>query len=289
MMTGKSARTTIRIAHRRIERGETAILPEKPEMSMTSTRRAVVTAMVALALISCGGGGDDEDEDDGPDIEDASGAGIWVGTFRIDGQADSAPMVGIVTEEGDFILVANGSGTADRMFFGTGTTNGNSFSANALSYNLANSSKTPSSLSGTVNDGVSLGGSYSLTGESATYSLQFRSQYNRSASLASVAGVYSLPANPNNLVVTVAINSNGALTVNASEPAGCTMNGTVTVPHANRNYYRWSGTFTSCGALNGQHSGVLHLDDTAPGTNNTIRMFGQNQAQTLAAWASYVK
>jgi hypothetical protein len=257
-------------------------------VAITSTKRAVLAAMVAVALASCGGGGDDEDEGFEED-DDASGAGIWVGTFRIDGQADSAPMVGIVAEEGDFILVANGAGTEDRMFFGTGTTNGNSFSANALSYNLVNMSKTPSTLSGTVNDGVSLNGSYSFSGQSATYSLQFRSQYNRAASLATVAGVYSLAPNPANLVVTVTINSNGTLTMDASQPAGCTMNGTVTVPHANRNYYRWSGTYTTCGALNGQHSGILHLDDTAPGTNNTIRMFGQNQGQTLAGWASYTK
>jgi hypothetical protein len=243
---------------------------------------AIITGMVALGVTACGGGGEDEEEDEGP--EDASGAGIWSGTYRLDGQITSSPMFGLVTEEGDFTLVAVGNATRPaRFFFGTGTTNGNSFSANALSYFAPGT--TPSSLAGTVTDRSTISGSYSLSGESATFSLTYRNAYERASSFATLSGVYTLtiPASGTTPAgtITVDIATTGSFTYTASV-TGCTITGSFTTPHSNRNYYRWTGTSSGCAAGNGAMSGTAYLDDNAAGTNRVLTLLGQNQAQTAA-------
>jgi hypothetical protein len=251
---------------------------------------AIATGMLALGLGACGGGGDDEDEEDeGPD--DASGAGIWNGTYRLDGQTATTPMFGLVTEEGDFVLVAAGNTTRlPRTFFGTGTTSGNNFSANAISYGSAG--KLPASLAGTVVDRSSIAGSYSITGESATFTLNYGSAYERPASFATLAGVYSVtfaatsttPAS----TITVDVGGTGAFTYTSSG-TGCTITGSFTIPHANRNYYRWSGTAAGCTGGNGPLNGVAYLGDNGTGQNRTLTVLGQNQAQTAPLVAVVAK
>lgn len=240
----------------------------------------MLVAMLALGLSGCGGGGDeDDDEDDGP--EDASGAGIWYGTYRVDGTTTNSPFRGIVTEEGDLAFISFNPPSI-RQFFGGGNTIGNSFSANAVTYvNLLRS--VPAALQGTVIDGTSINGSYSLTGESATFSLQYqRSLYERAASLATIQGVYSLTTSQG--ATSVVIEANGAVTITYPVPVGCVLNGTLTVPHSNRNYYRLTGTFSNCGGGNGGTTAIIFLDDAAPGQNNRIILLGQNQAQTISGY-----
>lgn len=245
---------------------------------------AVITGMIALGVTACGGGEEDDDEDLGP--EDASGAGIWTGTYRLDGQTASHPMFGLVTEEGDFTLVATGDAATARparFFFGTGSTNGNSFSANALSYFAPG--KTPSSLAGTITDRSAITGSYSLTGESATFSLTYKSAYERTASFATLSGLYTLtiPAGGTTpaATITVDVATGGSFTYTASS-TGCTITGSFTIPHSNRNYYRWTGTAAGCSAGDGPVSGTAYLDDNTTGTNRVLTLLGQNQAQTAA-------
>jgi len=245
---------------------------------------AIIVGMIALSLCACGGGGgdDEDDEDEGP--EDASGAGIWSGTYRLDGQTASIAMFGLVTEEADFVLVAAGNASRlPRVLFGTGTTNGNAFSANALSYQGPN--KAPTSLSGTIADRSSINGSYSLTGESASFTLSYSATYDRGASLATLAGIYttSFPATPTSpaTTLTVDVGATGAFSYTNSA-SGCTITGSFTVPHNNRNYYRWTGTAAGCTAGDGAMSGVAYLGDNTSGQNRTLTQLGQNQAQTAA-------
>jgi hypothetical protein len=244
---------------------------------------AATTAMISMSLCACVGGGEEEEEDEGPD--DASGAGIWAGTYRPDGQSSSAPMFGLVTEEGEFALVATGSASrSSRFFFGTGTTDGDNFSANAVSYSATG--KLPASLAGTVVDGSSIDGSYSVTGDSATFTLNYDTAYERNASFATLAGIYTLTAPATTL--TVDVRSNGSF-MYTSSATGCTITGSFTIPHSDRNYYRWSGTASGCSAGDGSLNGLAWLSDTSAGQNRRLTMLGQNQAQTAPLLVSVSK
>ncbi len=241
----------------------------------------VAAALFVLGMSGCsGGGGGDDDEDDGPELPEPSAAGIWSGTYRVDGQAESQSIRGLVTEEGDFMVQS--SGPSARLFFAVGgDQNGNTFSANALAYSLTGPGKTPSTLQGTLVERASLNGSYSLGGESATFTLSYQTAYERPASFATLAGVYSSTS------TSVAVDANGSFVLNMSN--GCMMNGSFQVPTPSRNYYRWSGTLSDCDDRNGPATGIAHLEDAAPGTNNRLRMFGQSNAQTFALVFGLVK
>lgn len=249
---------------------------------MNPIPKFVAVLLIAFSVSACsgGGGGDDDDEDDGPEVPEPSAAGIWTGTYRIDGQTEDQNIRALVTEEGDYILQT--SGTAARLFIGSGASQtGGSFSANAPAYSLTSAGKTPASVQGAIVERVSIAGSYSFTGESAHFTMAYQNAYERPASLATLAGVYSASS------TSVAVNADGSFMLSMS--AGCTMNGSFTVPTATRNYYRWSGSLTSCGSSNGPASGIAHLEDAPPGANNRLRMFGQNDAQTFAIVFGLVK
>jgi hypothetical protein len=245
-------------------------------------------AMAALGLSACGGGGgDDEDEDDGP--ADASGAGIWLGTFRLDGTTTSLGLRGIVTEEGDFALLGLAP-NATRQFFGTGSTNGSAFNANAVTY-LNNVRSVPASMNGTVVDRSSINGSYALTNESATFTLAYQSAvYERPASLALLQGSYSATHAPTGTVISAVAEANGAITLTYSQPAGCILSGTVSVPHANRNYYRMAGTYNAaCAPRSGPMNALIYMEDVPPGQNNRMVILGQLQAQTFSEYVPPAK
>jgi hypothetical protein len=258
--------------------------------AMSNRSVLLLTAvMAAMSLSACGGGGgDEEDEDLGPD--DASGAGIWLGSYRVDGTTTSLPMRGVVTEEGDYALISFDGTQSYRQFFGTGTTNGNSFSANAVTYlNVARS--VPASLQGTVNDRVSINGSFSMNGQSATFTLAYQSAlYERAASLATLAGSYSATNGATGTVISAVAEASGAITLTYSQPVGCVLAGTVSVPRGNRNYYRMTGTYNAaCAPRSGPMTALIYMDDVAPGQNNRMVILGQLQAQTFSEYVPPTK
>jgi hypothetical protein len=244
---------------------------------------AIVIGMMMSCLSGCIGGGDDEDEDAEEDFgpPDASGAGIWFGTQRIDGETNAYPMLGIVTEEGDYAFYATNieSPLLSRLFFGTGSTNGNNFSANAVTY-LSTGRSLPAAMQGTIIDGVSISGSYSLTDLSATFELAFQPTFLQPASFAVLQGVYSASATDGIASIAVTIEANGAITAQYS--GGCMFSGNVRIPHSNRNYYRANVTFSNCGAMDGAASLLMFLNDALSGPNNQLFIFEQHQNQTRA-------
>lgn len=251
--------------------------------------KLATACLVLLASVAACGGGDDEDEDDlGEEPEDTSGGGIWEGTFRIDGQSESGGAFVLATEEGEFVLVAAGH----RIIFGSATASGDSFSGTGSSYLLgAPPGRQPATIAGTVAADGSLSGSYSVPGESGTFNLAPQDfLYESGASLARLAGVYSIPPNPQGFTVTASINSDGVFTINFSTAEGCMLNGTVQVVHPEFNYYRWSGTQSSCNApTDGPVGGVMYLGDMPPGRDNYVRIFVQTQSQTAGGWLGLVK
>lgn len=260
-------------------------------MDKNKNLAALLASLMAASLVACGGGGGggDDDPPGGGDDEDASGAGIWGGSFRVDGLGTGQPMGGIVTEEGDFAFATVGS-TAVRLHFGTGTTNGKSFTAAAKTY--TGSSSVTSSFMGTINDGVSITGSYSFTGESALFNLAYDSTYVRPASLAKLPGTYTLTSaasgsTPATTLTVTVIDSGNFLYINST--SGCTISGDFTVPHANRNYYRWTGIASACPAGDGNMVGVAFLADTSAGQNKQLVMLGRHQTASAAIFLAAAK
>lgn len=251
---------------------------------------AILMCMTAVGLAACGGGGGDDEEsaDEGP--PDASGAGIWLGTLKVDGTTTNLPFSGIVTEEGDYALIGASSAGGSRQFFGQGSTNGNNFTANAVTYlNFVRS--VPASMQGTITDRVSINGSYALTNESATFNLAYQAAlYERPASLAVLQGAYSATHTPTGNVISAVIEASGTLTISYTQPAGCVLSGTVTVPQPTRNYYRVAATYNSaCAPRTGPMRALLFMTDVGPGQNNQFVMLGQLDAQTFSEYIPPVK
>jgi hypothetical protein len=170
-----------------------------------------------------------------------------------------------------------------RQFFGMGTSNGIAFDTNAVTYlNLVRS--VPASMRGTIIDGVSIKGSYSFSGESATFSLSYQGAfYERPASLAILQGSYSA-THPKGTVSAV-VEADGTITITYPQPVGCVLSGTVTVPHSNRNYYRVTGTYNAaCAPQTGSMRGTIFMLDAAPGQSNVFHLMGQLDAQTFSEY-----
>lgn len=67
------------------------------------------------------------------------------------------------------------------------------------------------------------------------------------------------------------------------------VNGTVQVVRPQFNYYRWTGTQTSCSQnSDGPVKGFMYLGDLL-GQNNYLRIFVQTQAETAGTWLGVTK
>ena len=98
---------------------------------------------------------------------------------------------------------------------------------------------------------------------SAAAVLAFVSTYERSASLTTVAGVYSDQSN----TLSLSVNSDGI--VSGSDTNGCVLNGTFAVARSDRSYYLASVDVDNCAAA-GRYEGVAFLLDANGGRNNEL-------------------
>jgi hypothetical protein len=110
-------------------------------------------------------------------------------------------------------------------------------------------------------DPGAISGRFDGLGEGFGMRATMAAAFNRPASLATLAGVYSR-ATSAGYTISMAIDATGSFTANDSR--GCTIGGTAKVPDAMRNLYELAATVTSCGALNGTYAGAgTLLDATA--------------------------
>ena len=106
--------------------------------------------------------------------------------------------------------------------------------------------------------------------------LQYDALYERTASLASISGVYS------DGDLTIAVNSDGTLT--GSDVNSCVFNGSVVVAHANRNYYAATIDVDNCPG-SGRFEGIAFLDDSEDLlTNHVLRVIVANPEHALWLW-----
>ena len=103
--------------------------------------------------------------------------------------------------------------------------------------------------------------------------LQYDDLFERPASLALIAGVYT------DGDLTIAVNSDGV--ISGSDMNSCVLNGNVAVVHADRNYYSVVVEVDNC-AASGSYEGAAFLRDAeAGGTNNEILLAAANSSHAL--------
>jgi hypothetical protein len=253
----------------------------------------VVAVLMLAGLAACGGGGQNDESDPGPTAPAAvSSAGIWTGTLTPTGQA-VANVVAFIAEDGRFTMLANNGLLAN----GTGSTSGNTITASGTGYMpptatfLNGTNYSPISISATVVAKSVVSGSYSVGGGSGAFNLNGyqTSWYERSASLATVAGVYQpVTSTSGTSVITngnavASITAGGELTFN--DVTGCIGIGSFTVPNVTRNYYGWTMTLSACGTVsrNGTYSGLAVMQDID--TTLTYRALSMRGGSSTAGFA----
>jgi hypothetical protein len=237
-------------------------------------------------LTGCGSGGGEEEDEEEFEPEDASADGIWSGTLTPDGASTNKSIVGVATADGEFAFLVV-SDTQGVGLFGTGATDAFSVTANGTAYasvntTLANGAvSAPVQLTGTVSERSQIVGRYSYGGESGRMILNYMSLYGRPSSLETLAGVYTFPP-LGDRTSTIAINSNGQLTINRSD--GCVSNGAFQLIEPTTNAYRGSWTSSMCGPGDGEWDAIAILEDVPNGApNSRVRLF--MKAAVGTGWA----
>jgi hypothetical protein len=215
-----------------------------------------VSLATTLFLAACGGGGGGTTH--------ANPDGIYKGTFTENGV--TADVTGLVYG-GRLILFSE---SAEVLIDGTIAVSGTDSTVSAASYDAFGLVDT-GTLTGTVDEGASLSGTYSTAlGDTGSYSLTFDPIYNRSASLATLADTWSdatWAATHGFDAFTFSALSNGSFT--GSDTGGCLFDGTLAPVSPGINIYIVAMTVSSCGAANGNFTGYATTDDTTA-TNDTL-------------------
>lgn len=226
--------------------------------------RTITAALVVSALGGCssgsGGGSTSGPLPTPPPDERADG--IWEGTVTQQGGTvvNQAFCVIAVTDEFACLLVDPENGALAGASAGTISVSGNNATLSGTTvyttqgYVLADGSRVAlAQITGTVSEKNSISLSGTVAGASLSGSVAYDDSYERGSSLATVAGVYS-DFYINTSPASLSIDSDGSLFGQAAN--GCVANGQVEIIDSQYNAYAVSGVISSCGALNGQYSGL---------------------------------
>jgi hypothetical protein len=276
------------------------------KLSMSAWKKGLLAVAMAASLTACGGGGDETNSlragdqfgsDNDPEFfnpttptptdptPSGSAAGIWFGSTRPDINPNAEQsMLALVTEEGDFVAVGGYTNVDVYLFVGQNTGANGVFDADPATYNGLEYVG-ESSLMGTAVASTSFQGSFSVGTSTAEFALDYSSLYNRSASLEKLQGVYTYDG-PDGLH-SIVVDASGNLT--GEDYDGCTLSGSVTVPHADRNYYRFTGTLGDCSIYDGPMHGLIYLDDDLGATDNVIVLLGESNSRSTAVIVTGVK
>lgn len=213
----------------------------------------------ALLLTACGGGGGGSGNSattpTPPPVANADPGGIYTGT-AVQSTGAVTDVVGIVTESGQAVLFDT---TNDGQYAGTITTTGDNLSGSFTGYApigevfLNNAAVTPFSISGTIDPGVSISGTYTGGGGQGTVSVtDDPALYDQGSSLSSLVGTWE-GLTASGATLTVTIQSNGAYT--GQDTDGCFYSGAFTIINASFDAYDVTTTET-CGGTVASASGL---------------------------------
>jgi hypothetical protein len=204
----------------------------------------------------------------------ASASGYWTGTLDKDGTAVNRVrcLVSSENEFGCLLFDVDQNDVVDGAAHGnislsasavTGT--GSAFAAFGHTLIDGSTKGTFAITQGNVDSRQSLTLTLDMNGTVATLSANFDTLYDREASLARIAAAYSqyaIEGRPSSF----SIDANGV--VFAQSQVGCVVNGQVATIDPRYNEYAVNMTFSSCGDLNGDYSGLgmsydsISMDDT---------------------------
>jgi hypothetical protein len=259
--------------------------------ALTAWRRALCVGLASAALGGCGGGGGGGGASTPPNpTGDANPAGLWQGPLITTGDNTQRVFSVILAPDGRFTGIIASSGTNGRFVVGTVDTTLNTLNATGTVFAQAGEGLLPNGLTSdplTVSDAtivehVSLRGSYTGGGESASFELAYEGGTTRGASLAAIAGVYSIyPPVTGSVAATLAVNGNALTFATAS---GCNGTGTIEVIDPKLDMYSWSMLLGPC-AGTGEYtfSGLASLNDNprAGGAGNLIALYGATAAHDV--------
>jgi hypothetical protein len=211
----------------------------------------------ACLLVGCGGGGGDGGATTPPPPpESTNAAGIWEGTATSSGV--TVNFAGVVTEDGQARFVDENS-TQYIVSDISGTDGDITLDFTAVAQFgftfLDGSTVTTGSLTGTIVEGTSFEGEYSVaTGESGTVSMTYNAIYERDSSFEKLAGMWD--------------EEFGVLTFDADgsffeqDSFGCVFDGQAEIIDAQYNAYALSMTVSLCGEdFDGEYAGLAILVD----------------------------
>lgn len=236
-----------------------------------AVRTVLVAAFVTSMLGACGGGSSSAPSpatpaspgQASPGVTAQSAVGIWEGTITSQATGQVSPMLGMVDAAGAGLWMA-ADGRVMAGPFGTATP----MTAVQVAAHMdqggafANGSR-HGSMDFAFDSGVAAG---ALTGHAIgmgdrySFRVEMSEMWNRPASLAALAGVYTR-STVTGYTVTLAVGADGRLS--GSDSRGCVLNGFATVTDPSRNLYRLTATLTSCGTLDGDYAGMGTLFDAA--------------------------
>lgn len=219
---------------------------------MQTAIKGTLAASAVAILAACGVGNDSSQQFAG------NAEGFWRGTSSTGYEVSLA-----ILENGEtWGIYTNGTAIYGALY-GRSTGTGTIFSASGSDFNLLNWSVTSGSYSGTVMARSTI---QAVSNRGTSVSLAYDRSYDNAASLAAVAGNYTVSgvsASGSASSVPMSINSGGLVTVTGM--TGCSASGAVVPRASGKNIYNIAMTFTgsNCALGNGgTASGILVLDQS---------------------------
>lgn len=217
-----------------------------------------------LVLVACSGGGSgDGSSTAGPGpvtpTKDST-AGVWKGSLSSTATGQTVPVVALTGNDGHTAWMA-----ADgRVWHGEMPLSGDQFNS-TLTGHMHDGAYFPdgtrhgvATMSVQHHAAGSIDGVHAGHGDSGSFAMTMSPMWERTASLAAVAGVYTRTTS-NGYAMTMTIDALGQMT--GSDSTGCVFSGTVTVPDPLHNLYGIDANVSSCGALDGHYDGMGALLD----------------------------
>jgi hypothetical protein len=199
-----------------------------------------------------------------PPPSSAAMAGYWKGTATEQDSERRFDAVALIDAEGNaqWLLTRGGLFGNDGFVVSTNVCCETQFDDDATGKNLGETSTRTASVNVEV-DGSVLSGELGFRSEQYRFSLNASSDYNRSVSLAQLAGVYTRRDETifgEEVTLTVTIEADGRMTGSYSN--GCVFNGNASIPDASHNMVQLQIDLANCGSRgsskqwNGAYTGL---------------------------------
>jgi hypothetical protein len=244
-------------------------------MNIRSNSFLRLSAVAAgLALTACGGGGSGSSAPTAGPITmpaptggtppvtstKATTPGVWKGTISSTTTGQGASIVALTGHDGHSMWMT----TDGRVFHGQVPLGGDHFDASFTGHMYEGDHFPDGTNRGTASMRIDhhstavTSGRYSGSGDAGTFNMALNPMWDRSASLTTVAGVYTR-STASGYTMTMTLGANGQLT--GSDSKGCVFSGTVSVPDPQHNLYHLDAQVSACGTLDGHYQGTGTLLD----------------------------